>query len=321
MEEELWTLSELTLTKFGLGCMLAMAVGLICCLIVLVRKRMGYGVWIRLCVCVIPLSLLVARLGWVMLDLIMVPLEGMFDLDTGRDLSEALYFWHGGYSLIGAVIGAWIGACLAEKWTRSGKGVLQDSLALGIPAAIVVERLMERGTSLGLGRVVTAEWLLNTGIYPEADGDPVHPVYLYEAAVALCLFVIMLVLSLKKDRSPAGSRLRLFLFLYGLTQVLMESLRADGHMVEHFVHFQQVYALILSCALMLRWTVMAARKPGRHPALTIGWIITLVCIGAAVLAEFGVDRWGKPMLAYGLMIVCLAAIGVIGFEFRHMADR
>ncbi len=321
MENTLLTLFGQPLTRFGLSCALAALVGLVFCVPRLMRRSLGYGVWIRLCVCVLPLAWLFARLFYALAGWVMIPLEGIFDLNTGRDPLAVLYFWHGGYSLVGAILGAALGGKLAELWTRTEKGDLRDALAVGIPAAVLVERLCERGSGLGLGRFVTADWLIGTGLCPAVDGDLVHPVYLYEALVALILLIVMLVLSLRRREAQGGALLRIFLVLFGLTQVVFESLRADGHMVEHFVHVQQVYSICLAVGVMACWSVKAARKTGRHPALTVGWILTLAAVGVTIWAEFGVDRWGKPLLAYGVMIVCMAVIGVVAFDMKRISDK
>ncbi|MBR3493973.1 MAG: prolipoprotein diacylglyceryl transferase [Clostridia bacterium] len=308
------------LTRFGLGCALAALVGLLMTGPVIARRGLGYGAWIRLCVCVIPCAWLTARLVYVTADLVMTPLEAMFDLNTGRSLEYVPYFWEGGYALTGAVIGAVLGGKLAELWSRSPKGALRDALAVGIPAAILVERLFEAGTGLGEGRIVGSSWLIGLGICPLVEGDPVHPVYLYEAIVAGILLILMIIASLL-DHKHEGNLLRGFLVLFGLTQVLLESMRADDHMVEHFVHIQQVVAIVIPVAVMIHWSVVSARKPGRHPALTIGWIVTAAAIGGAILAEFGVDRWGNLLLAYGVMAGCMLVVGFIALEFKRIADR
>ena len=321
MENTLLTLFGQPLTRFGLGCALAVLVGLVLCIPRMMRRGLGYSAWIRLCVCVIPLTWLSARLFYALAGWVMIPLEAIFDLNTGRDPLAVLRFWQGGYSLVGGLLGAVLAAKLAERWAGTGKGELRDALAVGLPAAVMVERLCERGSGLGLGRFVTAEWLTGTGLCPQVDGDFVHPVYLYEAAVALILLIVMFVLSLRRRENQGGAHLRIFLVLFGLTQVILESLRADGHMVEHFVHIQQVYSICIAVGVMVCWSVKAARKPGRHPALTVGWILTLAAVGVTIWAEFGVDRWGNPLMAYGVMALCMAVIGVVAFDMKRIADK
>ena len=191
-----------------------------------------------------------------------------------------------------------------------------EGLALGFPAAIMIERLFERGTGLGLGKANTEGWPLNIGIFH----DPEYaPVYLYEALASFLLLILMLALSRRKRfREGREPLLPLFLLLWGLIQPLLESLRADDHMVYHFVKAQQVLAICFPVAVMIRWTARARRQAAKAWQLILPWCVTLAAIGGAVAAEFGVDRWGRPMAAYGLMIACLLLIGGSAFFLRGL---
>lgn len=313
MEDAILYVFGQPLTRFGLCCAGALLAGLLACGIRMKQNGRNYGDWIRFSICVLFFAWLFARLLFAFADWIMILLEGIFDLETGRDPLSVIYFWRGGYSLMGGVLGALIGAKAAEKWTGAGKGTLADTLAFGLPVAILLERLAEIGTGLGQGRYVTAKWLIDTGLCPEVYGEHVQPVYLYEALVALVLLIVMILLS-RRERTP-GTLLEIFLLLFGLTQVVMESLRADGHMVEHFVHIQQVYAILFAVGVILRWCLRMKRTKGWGGRAAAGWAVILAAAGLAIWAEFGVDRWGKPLLAYGLMICCMAVIGLVGFYF------
>ncbi len=314
----LTTVGGQPLTRFGLCCAAALLAGLLACGPAMRRKGLSYGAWIRLCICVTAGCLLFARLLYALADWVMILLEGIFDLNTGRDPLAGFRFWEGGYSLIGGIAGAVLGAVLAEKWTGSGKGTLRDTLAFGIPVAVFAERLSEAGTGLGLGRYVTAPWLISTGICPELYGDYVHPVYLYEAAAAVILLGVMLVLS-RKERKP-GRLADLFLLLFGLSQVILESLRADGHLVEHFVHVQQVYSILMAAWVIARWCAQAETWPGRGWKTALGWVLILAAAGMATWAEFGVDRWGNQLMAYGVMSLSMLVIGLAGrYFYRKMA--
>ena len=312
----LLTLFGIPLTRYGALCALAMLAGLCVTGLVMARRGIRYGAFIRLALCVLPCSWLMSRLIWAAQDMISAVIGLYMDIDSGFDPLDILRFWHGGYSLMGAVIGAILGAKLAEGLTRSPKGSLRECLAVGLPAAILVERLAEHGTVLGLGRTVTAAWLANLPICPVIDGDPVHPVYLYEAFAALVILALMILWAVKKK--PLMKR---FLLTFGLTQVVLESLRADGHMVQHFVHVQQVIAIVFAVCALIGWSRQALSQPGRHTAVTIGWILTVAAIAAGVWAEFGVDRWGRPLLAYGIMVVSMVVIAVVAADFARMAER
>lgn len=310
------------LTRFGLLCAAAVLAGLVVCGIMMRCGRGNYGQWIRLCVCVIPCVWLFARLLYSFADWIMMPLEAtILDLNTGRNPLDVVYFWRGGYSLMGGVLGAIIGAWICGKWIRCRKGFLTDALALGLPVAILIERLAEHGTGLGQGDYVTSPWLISTGLCPQVYGDYVHPVYLYEAAVSLIILVILSAQAKRKMRHAPGMLLESFLLLFGLTQVVLESLRADGHMVEHFVHIQQVYAIFFVVGVLIRRSIHMKRAPGRGRKLALCWLAVFAAAGLGIWSEFGVDRWGKPLLAYGLMCLCMLAIGLVAIYLGRQRDN
>lgn len=313
MDQTVFTLFGLPVTGFGLGCMLAMLCGLAVTLPRVLRLGLGWSGFIRLCVCVIPLAWICSRALYVLADLAVGVIESSYYINTLGNPTPALYFWEGGYSVTGAVLGALLGAKLAEKWLRTESGALRDCLSVGLPLAILIERLCEAGTGLGLGRPVTWTWLAKTGLCPKVEGEAVYPIFLFEALFCLFLVLLMEELSQRRVRRAGGDLTRIFLVVYGLGQVLLESFRQDGHMVKHFVHVQQIVAIIFAVAVLIRWSVRLARHAELRRNLKSGllamvWFLTLAAIGVAVLAEFGVDRWGNRAGAYALMAVCMALI-------------
>ncbi len=321
--EVITTVFGLPLTRFGLFCMIAMAFGIIVCGVwIIMGTREGYGAFVRFAVCVIPLSWLMGRVFYVAADLVVAPIESSFYVNTIGNLMPALYFWDGGYSLMGGIVGAVLGAKLAELWTRTEKGGFRDALALGMPLAILLERAAEKGTGLGLGRPVEWKWLAEAPWCAALEtGEKVQPVYFYEALAVGVLWLVVGVMLLRKKERRGGDLLRVFLFLYGLVQVFLESLRQDGHMVKHFVHISQVIGILIAVAVMIRWTAQTLQHPGHRAGITVGWVITAICVGVMILAEFGVDRWGNRLLAYGVMLLCLIVVGIVGADFHITANR
>lgn len=313
MAEPLFELAGVPFTRFGCGCALAVLICLIALYVFSRGRKADYAGFLVCAVMLVPLGWLLARLVYVAVDFIGAPFDGSLYLNRYADPSMALRFWEGGYSLMGGLFGALLAARLAERLMRTEKAAFRDALALALPLAIAVERIAEFGTGLGEGREVTAEWLLNTGLCIENGGAYYFPVCLLEALTALVLFAVMLIRRLRGSDENAGDALRTFLTLFGLTQVVLESLRHDGHMEVHFVYAQQVIAIIIVVVCIAIWAV---RMHGDTRMEAVCWTITFACIGLAVWAEFGVDRWGLPLLAYGLMIACMVAIGWVAFALR-----
>ena len=303
-------------TGFGLGCALALLVHFLVLAIAVRRKADASAVLVTALLSV-PLCWFFSRLVFVAVDLFGSLFDGSIYLNAYANAALALRFWDGGYSLMGALFGLLAALRLAEGITRTEDAFLRDGAALSLPLALAVERLAEYGTGLGEGRQVSAQWLISTGLCLERDGEFFFPVCLLEAAVALALFAWMLLRRLRGADSKPGDALRTMLTLFGLTQVLLESLRGDDHMVVHFVRAQQVMAILIVVVCMAVWSV---RMRGDWRMEGLCWLLTLVCIGLAVLAEFGVDRWDSALLAYGLLCCCLLAIGWAAFRLRDWSS-
>ena len=309
----------LPITAFGLGCALALAFYLVGTALWCRVIREHYGVWVGLAALSVPMSWLMSRLTYVAVDFLGVFAASSYYLGILGNPALALRFWDGGYSLMGALFGLMIAARVMEHLTRQRQaGVLLDAVGFAAPLAILVERGFEHGTGMGLGRGVESEWLIATGLCPEVDGQSFLPVYLLEALVAFGIFITLCIWLKKRREHVPGELFRLFLVLFGLTQVLLESLRADEHMIVHFVHAQQVLAIFLCVGAMVSWTRQAlrSRRGGRCALL---WLATFAGAAAAIVAEFGVDRWESKPLAYGVMSGGLLLIGACALLMRKAA--
>lgn len=314
MDATIFTLFGAPVTDYGLHVAFAMMMGLLGCWIYgSCAKRPPVGSQVlRLAVLSIPLCWLCARLVFVLGNC-------TYYLTTLGNPSLALRFWDGGYAITGGVVGFLLAARLAEKWAHLPAGTLADSGAFGIPLAVMVLRWAEGGTRLGLGRSINYEWLKFLGV-DDGYGNLVHPVYRYEAIAALVLFIIMLVWIVLHPKAKRGDACLVSLGLLGALQVLLESLRNDGHLVVHFVRIQQVLSLV---ALVAVFGIFAARrcKAGmKKSQLLLQWLITLACIGVGIWMEFRVDRGSLKLLYYGVMALCMGAILFMALRNRRKAE-
>ncbi len=99
----------------------------------------------------------------------------------------------------------------------------------------------------------------------------------------------------------------LFFLLFGTAQILMESLRADRHMIWGFVKAQQVLAMLMATGGL----VILAKRVQRIPA-------AVVASAAAAAAAFGLekalDRLDiSPLLLYGAYVLALGAYLAFAF--------
>lgn len=316
MDEIIFTLFGAPVTDYGLHVVFAMVAGLLGCWLfgICAKRPPVWSQLLRLAVLTIPLCWLCARLVFVLGNC-------TYYLTTLGNPSLALRFWDGGYAITGGVIGFLLASRLAEKWEHLPAGTLADSGALGIPMALIILRNIEGSTRLGLGRNINYEWLTFLGV-DDGFGSLVHPVYRYEVAAAVLVLIIMFAWIALHPRAKSGDACLVSLGLLGALQVLMESLRNDGHLVVHFVRIQQVLSLV---ALVAVFGIFAARccKRGcmKKSQLLLQWLITLICIGVGIWMEFRVDRGSLKLLYYGIMTLCMGTILFMGLRDRTRAER
>lgn len=311
--ETLTEIFTLPLTTYGACAALAMFASLFVMGIWSMKNSIRYSTVILTCV-------LGVMLGWLMSRVTFVCCS--YKLYLGDvPLVKALNFWDGGYSMVGACFGLLLAVWLGSKLTGSPCGVMMDGLAIGLPVALIIARLAERGTGLNVGWYIEEGWPA-VGLLVEAEYGMAHAIYLYEAIAAVIIFLCVLLEALRMHRR-SGSAMLTFTLLFGATQVFFESLRDDGHMEIHMgVHMQQVFAAVMVVLAVIIWAVQAYKSGALKPAgLATVLIAAAVMVGVAIVAEFGVDRWDSKVLAYGSMIVCLAGLVVLGVICRDKADR
>lgn len=297
----------MTITTYGLQSALALALLLATAGLWLRREKIGYGVWIRLCIAVPPLALVGSRV-----------LFSIFAIANGDFSSpvQSLYFWDGGASITGAFIGVVLAAVITGKICKVSCGRLLDGVALGAPVALIVERLAEFPLDMGIGRPVDTEFLYFLG----SATDERHPVFLYEAVIALIILVVLIYFALRKGgvRHP-GDVLLTFMTLYGCTQVLMESLRDDAHMVIYFIRLNQIAALVMAVIAFVIWLIRWARMGAKKPSLIISAALVVLGIAVGVMQEFAVDSNPNLLLEYAIMALALALIGAVTLTVRRKA--
>ena len=289
------------MTVYGLLCALALALMLAAAL-----KNTRFDTWIRLSVTAIPLSLIGSRLLFGLTSL------GMGDMTNPLQI---LYAWDGGASMSGAFLGVVLAAFLVERHCKVPHGVLMDKLALGMPLAVVVARLAEIPTGVGMGRQVDTSWLQWLGAFT----DECHPVFIYEALWAVVLGVA-LTLYLRRNRRP-GDVLLTFMALYGSAQVVFESLRDDYHMVIYYVRINQIAGLIMVLIPFLIWLVRLSKHGAKRNDLIFPCVVMVVAIALCIYQEFQVDSNPNLLKEYAIMAAGAAVLGAQTILIRNKANK
>ena len=289
------------MTVYGLLCALALALTLAAA-----RKNTRFDVWIRLCVTAIPLALIGSRLMFSLTSL------GMGDMTNPLQI---LYAWDGGASMSGAFAGIVLAAFLVEKHCKVPHGTLMDKLAMGMPLALIVARLAEIPTGVGMGRQVDTPWLQWLG----SLNEECHPVFIYEALWAVVLGIALLMF-LRRNRRP-GDLLLTFMTLYGSAQMFFESLRDDYHMVIYYIRINQIAGLVMVVIAFVIWMVRWARKGAKPLALVIASLLVVAGIALGIMQEFAVDSNPNLLLEYAIMALSLAVVGGVTLFVRGRANR
>ena len=291
---------------FGLFVALGMALALIALTMLLRRAKWPKGAAALTGALAISSGFIVSRLFFCFMDQGLggpVPLKGVL-LVTG-----------GGYSMMGALLGACFGAVAAAKIMKQKPAALLDLLAPAFMLFVACERLGEGYIDdFGISRPLVSELLKGSFLAIEGDYDWALATYLIESFTALVLALILLKDVSKKERR-AGNTFILFLLLFGATQVILESLRFDQHMHISFVGLQQIIAVLLLAAGVI---VLALRRMKDKPGMAIAALALLPVVGAVgVGLEFAIDRTTvNRFLLYAAFILLMAVPTALGIRLR-----
>lgn len=216
----------------------------------------------------------------------------------------ALRLHEGGMSLSGALFGFF----LAERAVYRKQDGPVSSMAVSACVFVLLERLSEHFGHTGFGRDSGAE---AESLFYMADGwGYVLRIYVIEAIVAAAILVCLLIFRKSKMGQTDGQRqLALFLILYGFTQVVMESLRADRHMVLGFVKIQMFTSFLPAAGI----TVYNAWKR-RRSCLPV--ILCVLYAGAVFFLEKALDRGWIPLeeQVYLCYVVLTAAAVILSLR-------
>lgn len=230
-----------------------------------------------------------------------------------------LRFFDGGMAMGGLLGGLLMAALLTSKWMKISFAELLDALCVPLGLAFAMLRLGESFTDLGVGAVVeegfaTAHlpWLFlesRMGVMVEYRLN----VWLYEAVAGVILFALTALFFRCQNRRNGDAAL-FFLTLYGASQILLESMRDDGHMLVIFLRIGQVAAAVLPLVIC---GVLCRRVSCRRAV--VAWLVMLLAAAGIVLLEFSLDgrlTFGTPTLLrdYSLMAVCCAAMAGVNLS-------
>ncbi|MBZ0301112.1 MAG: prolipoprotein diacylglyceryl transferase [Anaerolineae bacterium] len=209
-----------------------------------VAKRDGRDpdhIWGALTWAIIP-AIVGARLWFVLFPPASLVVQGMdtswfiqnfFNLENG-----AIAIWSGGLSIVGAVLGGFLGAYIYMRRNKLPLAPWMDIAAVGLPvgqaigrwANFVNQELYGVPTDLPWGitidaahRVAPFKSLVD---YPLETGF--HPLFLYESLWSLLFFIVLLNLFLRyRRRLREGDIFLVYLAQYAFIRFLLEGIRVE----------------------------------------------------------------------------------------------
>jgi len=237
-----------------------------------------------------------------------------------------LRYFDGGMSMVGMIAGLMLAAVLAAKLAKVRTAQVMDAMAVPFGLLMWALRAGEKYTELGVGAAVeenflTAHmpWLFvesRMGVMVEYRLN----VWRYEVIMAIVLFVVALACWCKlKDRD--GDTALVVFSLYGASQILLESMRDDGHMLVIFLRVGQLAAFLMP---LIACIILSRRAKGKK-LVAFAWLVVALCVGAVVVLEFSLDgrlTFGEPTLLrdWSLMAAACAALFAMPCMLVH-AER
>ena len=146
--------------------------------------------------------------------------------------TEILALRHGGISIHGAILGGLFGLILFSKRHNISFKKLCDVSAIGLALGQSIGRWGNFFNSEAYGAPTDLPWKLYIAPQyrhiPFLDVSYYHPAFLYESLLDLIIFGILLVLTLNKKFTKEGNVALIYLILYSLVRIFVESIRIDS---------------------------------------------------------------------------------------------
>ena len=265
------------------------------------RLKLSARIWTA--VLAAALGLFCARLFYVLARLELFLDVGLENFFFAQDESYRVWGSVSGAAFWGAVGGAALGALCAGKIAREKISDILDALAPAAALGIAVSRF--------------AEYSIGEGIGPEApEGLQFFPLavmneweewyfalFLLEGLVGLIIFALLLTAGRGKRN---GDRARMFLILYGASQIVLEALRRDSFLRWLFVRVNQLASalvllgvVVFGLARWLRRQKAETRHAGRLAGKTLADLALFLLPFFAVLTAYRLLVLQQPLALSG----------------------
>lgn len=184
---------------------------------------------IDLCIYLIPISIISARIYYILFRL----------EDYISNPISMLDFRGGGLAIYGGIIG---GILTCYIFCKKRKINFVDLLDYAVPSLAIGQAIGRWGNFFNVeayGTQTALPWRM--GIYEFGEYIEVHPTFLYESIGTIILFIVLISL---KNRKFSGQAVCIYLIGYGFIRMLIEGLRTDSLMLGN-IRISQALSLII----------------------------------------------------------------------------
>jgi len=212
-----------------------------------------------------------------------------------RNQLDIFRIYDGGYSLWGGLFVLVAAVNVYCKRHRLLTGEMLDGMAPGLTLFIFIERFAEAITSQGVGKLITSEKLASiSALTLEGQWGACFNVRLYEAAIALIVFIVTVCAMKGIRHKRQGELFCLSAALISGFQVVLESLRDDDYIRITFVRISQCLAMLTLLILLFRYFIGIKKPQKKHvtkDASFCRWLCLLLSF-----ASIGVCAWMERMV-------------------------
>lgn len=231
----------------------------------LVRRGAPAGSMIDIAIWAVPFGIIGGRFFHVITH----PRDYFYE---GADLLATLRIWEGGLAIYGAVMFGAVGVWLGSRQLGLRFWSVADAVAPGVLLAQAIGRLGNYFNTELYGLPTDLPWGLevpaDNPAYPIGlpAGLTFHPTFLYEMLWNLTGVLVILMLE-KRLRLQWGKVLALYLVVYSLGRVWIESIRIDPS--EIFLGLRiNVWSALIGVAIGVAiFIVQSRRHPGEEPSV------------------------------------------------------
>lgn len=236
----------------------------------------------------------------------------------------------GGYSLIGVFIGVILSCCLVRLLRVSDDlPALLDSLSPAAALGIAVGRFSELFSAADRGHILISNPAFQRLPFGSAVTNTISGAVEWRFATfcaqAVWCALILLILAaywIASRRRKSGDVFLLFMMLYCLGQILLDSTRYDALFLRSngFVSLEQIVCAVTVAAILALWSVKSIRAGGFRRFYVPLWVLGVLGLGLVGGAEWFVQRKGNQfLLGYSGMTLGLLMVFTAGALLKRAA--